>query len=490
MRIIDYKVYIKILGFLTLIEGLVLFPCSLVARYYEETAPAKSLMTIAAVYIVVGLTIFNQLRFSKIKLKHHEGWLIAFISWFYCSVIGTLPYFLCGQDYSLMGSFFEAAAGFTTTGCSAFDMTMMPRSLILWKAATSWMGGMGILVLMVSVFSTLGVSGQSIASAEITGPIVTKLDAKYSDTGKFLYLVYICFTVVEFLFLLAPMGWYEALVATFSSISTGGLVITPQNEVLFTSPYVRFVIMTFTVLASLNFLSYFFLLHGKVKEAVTNVETRTYFIITASATLLIAFSLKLSGTYSSLWQAIKDSLCQVVSFIGTSGYYVCDYTKWPTFTIIILFTLIIIGGCSLSTSGSLKIIRVAICMKLIGRGIYKQIHPRSVKAVIIEGKAVPALSVSAVTSHVMLYFGVLFLSFIVLSLNNFDMETTITTAIGLFSNTGVALGEVGISGYVGMFNGFSQFFMSLLMIMGRLEIYAVLILFSRSFWKVDRVKSM
>ena len=180
----------------------------------------------------------------------------------------------------------------------------------------------------------------------------------------------------------------------------------------------------------------------------------------------------------------------MVSFISTSGYYVCDYTEWPTFAIVVLFSLLFIGGCCMSTSGSLKVIRIIVLLKLVKRGIFKQIHPNAVKAVVIDGKAISADKVSAITTHIMLFFGVFFFSCLLLSWNNFDLETTITTALAIFTNTGMALGTPGCSGYFGMFNGFSQLFLTFLMIAGRLEIYAILLLFSRSFWRLDRVKTL
>ena len=488
---INYKVYIKILGLLTAIVGLGMLPCSAVGMHFREWTASGALFITSLVCISVGFVILTQLRFSKISLRFHEGWFIACISWVYCSLLGSVPFYFGGMDYTLVGSFFEAAAGFTTTGCSVFDINQMPKCLCLWKAVASWFGGMGILVLVVSIFPALGISGQSIALAETTGPTIVKLDARYSDTGKFLYRVYLTFTVAEFLLLISgPLDWYDALITTFSSVSTGGLVITSENEALFTSTYVRVVVLIFTVLSSLNFCSYFLIRQKKFKEALMNIETRVFFIIIGIATILIALCLKLTGTYSSLWQAAKDSLCQVVSFIATSGYYVCDYTKWPTFTVVILFTLLFIGGCSMSTSGSMKVIRFLVFLKLIKRGIFRQIHPRSVKAVVIEGEAVPANKVSSITAHILLYLGVFFFACIMLSFNNFDMETTITTAIGFFSNTGMAMGEAGCTGYFGMFNQFSQFFLALLMIMGRLEMYAVLLLFSKSFWRLDSAKSV
>ena len=488
---INYKIYIKILGFLTAIVGMGMLPCAAIGMYFEEWHASGSLFITSIVCISIGFVVLTQLKFSKISLRFHEGWLIACMSWVYCSLLGALPFYFCGMNYTIVGSFFEAVAGFTTTGCSVFDINQMPKCIMRWKAVASWFGGMGILVFVVSIFPALGISGQSIASAETTGPTIAKLDAKYADTGKFLYLVYLAFTVTEFvLLILGPLDWFDALITTFSSVSTGGLVITSENEALFSSNYVRMVVLVFTVLSSLNFCIYFLVRQKRFKEAFNNIETKVFFMIIGGATLLIGFCLKLTGTYSSLWQAIKDSLCQVVAFIATSGYYVCDYTRWPTFTVVILFSLLFIGGCSMSTSGSMKVIRFVVFLNLIKRGVFKQIHPHSVKAVVIDGEAVPADKVSAITTHILLYFGVFFFSCIMLSFNNYDMETTITTAIGFFSNTGMAMGEAGCTGYFGMFSPFSQFFLSLIMIMGRLEMYAVLLLFSKSFWKLDRAKSI
>ncbi len=488
---LNYKVYIKIIGFLTLLCGIGMLPCCLIGRYFGENATADTLLYTSVILIAIGLFIHMPMRFSKIRLRYHEGWLIACLSWIYCSILGAIPFYFSGNGYTLVGSFFEAVAGFTTTGCSVFDINYMPKSLLMWKAIASWFGGMGILVLVVSILPALGVSGQSIASAETTGPTIEKLGPKYSDTGKFLYLVYMTFTIAEFtLLLIGPLDWYDAMITTFSSVSTGGLVITYENQALFSSTYIRFIVVVFTVLSSLNFCTYFLIRQGRLKEALRNIETKVFLGIIITATLLIAFCLKLTGTYSSLWQAIKDSLCQVVSFIATSGYYVCDYTKWPTFTIIILFTLLFIGGCSMSTSGSLKVIRFIVFVKLINRGIFKQIHPRSVRTIKIKGDAIPANKVSAISTHIMLYFAAFFLACMVLSFNNFDMETTISTAIGFFSNTGMALGKAGCTGYFGMFNSFSQFFLAFIMIMGRLEMYSLLLLFSKSFWKIDSANAI
>ncbi len=488
---INVKVLIKTLGILTLIEGIAMIPCTAAAMSFEEWNVASPFFTVGLFCLCVGLVVLVLFKFDKISLRVHEGYLIACLSWLLCSFIGALPFYFCGHGYSFAASFFEAVAGFSTTGCTAIDLATMPRALILWQSISNWLGGMGILVLLVSIFPALGISGQTIASAESSGASIDKLGARFSDTGKVLYLTYIVFTVAEYALLsFSPMSSFDALVNTFSSVSTGGLLITPSNAAYFEMPYVRGVILVFTVLSSLNFTLYYFLIHGAPERFFKNVEVRVFTSLIAAATLLIALSLRLSGTYSHFWQAIKDSLCQVIAFISTSGYYVCDYTQWPTFAIAVLFTLLFVGGCSMSTSGSLKVIRVVVLFKLIHRSIFKQIHPHSVKAVVVDGKAVPAQRVSAITSHIMLFVSIFFFACVMLSLNNFDMETTISTALGMFTNTGMALGEVGTSGYFGMYNSFSLFFMSLLMIAGRLEIYALLLIFTKDFWRLDRVRNL
>lgn len=488
---LNYPVIAKVVALLTLIEGLFMIPCIATALYFDERGTVASLSTTCFFCVLLGFTVMKGLKFKKIHLRLHEGFLIACLSWIYCSFIGALPFYFSGSGFPFIGCYFESVAGFTTTGCTVLDPNLIPLSLQLWRAVCHWLGGIGILVLIVSLFPLLGIGGRSIATAEAPFFTSEKIGARIAETGKYLYFIYVLFTIVEFILLLiGPMDWFDALSATLSSISTGGLIITDRNAAMFESTYVRFIILIFTFLSSLNFLIYYMVVKKKWKEALSNLELRAFAIIISIATLLIAIALKLSGTYTSLWQALKDGLCQVVSILSTSGYYVCDYSQWPEFTQILLFCLMFIGGCSASTSGSLKVFRVIVLLKLVKRGIFKRIHPNSVKPIILNGKPLPAPVVSSVTMHILLFFGVLIVATILLSLNNLDMETTITAAVGIFSNTGMAFGDVGTSGYFGMFNGFSQFIFTILMIAGRLEMYAIILLFSRSFWQLDKVRGL
>lgn len=489
---VNFKSIIKILGIITFIEGLFMLPCVIAALYFEEWKAGGSLFVTSIVCVSIGFVILTQLKFDKIKLKLRESFFIASASWIFASIIGALPFYCSGEGFPFISCFFESVAGFSTTGCSVLSPDIVPKALLLWRALCHWLGGMGILVLLISIFPLWGINSQTVAIAETPGMQNEKLAAKSSDTGKFLWISYTALSVIEFLLLvIGPMDWFNALITTASSISTAGLIITSADSWMYDLAYVEVIVVIFSILSSLNFVVYFMAIKGKWSDVIKNIETRVFLGIIAAATAVIFIALMIDGTYDSILQTFKNSLCQVVSFISTSGFYVCDYYSWPSFAVTILFMLLFVGGCSFSTSGSLKVIRIAILFKLIKRGFLKQIHPRMVKAVMLNGKPVSASTASAVTTHTLLFFGIFMLGCILLSFNNLSMETTITSALGLFANTGVALnGSVENFGYFGMFNSFSQLVMTFLMVAGRLEMYAVVILFTKSFWKHNKANAI
>ena len=489
---LNYRAIVKILGILTLIEGLFMMPALVVAMYFEEWKCASTLLTTSLICTSIGFVILTQLKLQKINLRAREGYLIAFVSWIYCSLLGAIPLYTCGEGFSLISCYFEAVAGFSTTGCTVLDINSVPQSIIFWRSICSWLGGMGILVLLISIFPLWGINNKAISSAEAPGTNTRNTEANSTETGKFLYETYLILSAIEFILLvIGPMDWYNAALTTFNSISTTGLLIQDQASWMYQLDYVKYIVLIFTILSSINFLTYFYLYKKRVKEAISNVEVRVYLLTIAIVTVILGLSLRITDTYSTLWQAFRDALFQVVSFISTSGYFVSDYSTWPTFCVTLLILLLFVGGCSSSTSGSLKIIRITILFKMIKRGILKQIHPNIVKAVMLDDKTpVTAKSASAVTMHTLLYFVVLALGTLLLSFNNFDMETTFTTALGIFSNTGISLGLPGNSGYYGMFNEFSQFVMTGLMIAGRLEMYSVVILLLKNFWTPNKTTTL
>ncbi len=486
----NHPIILKMISVIVLVEGLfMLFPM-IYSIVFGEKDVTSSFFIISIICICIGLTVFTQMKYYTLKLKSRDGFFIAIVSWLIVSIIGALPFYLANCGYTFIDSFFESAAGWTTTSCYVIDIDKMPKSLVIWKSLCHWLGGMGILFLTVSVFPVLGISGQKIAEAEINGPVVEKVATRISDTAKYFYLIYLIFTMLEFIMLsLTDMPHYDALINTLSTISTGGICSNTGGITSYMTPYVKTVITIFSILASLNFVLFFMLLHGKVRDVFRNAELRAFLGLLACSTIFIAVILTVSGTYGSFFSALSDSVFHTVSFGSTSGYAVTDYTSWPTACKVILLMLIFIGGCSASTSGSLKVIRVVVGFKLVLRGLYKRIHPQSIKPIMISNRPVSTTNASSITVFILMYFAVYIFSSLVLSIENLDMETTLSASLSAFSNTGSGFGKIGMNGNFSVFSEFGRLYSALLMIAGRLEIYPVIIMFSRSYWNPDRARS-
>jgi len=469
-------------------EGMAMLIPFICAVIYKETAPAAAFLLFSIACIVFGWTMFRTLRYYSLNIKTREGYFVVFISWITVCVIGALPYAYSDCGYSFVDSLFESFAGWSTTGAWVLDVNNMPKSLILWKSVCNWLGGMGIIVLTLSIFPILGIGGQRMANAEVPGPELEKFAAKIGETAKISYRIYIVLTIVELAMLLPSMSPYNALVNTLSSISTAGIVNIYGGVSLHFTPYIKTVLVFFSIVGSINFVTYFYLYTGKAKLALQSVEVRTYIGILASASLLVAIMLTLTGEHGSFLDALGNSVTQVVSFGSTSGFTVDNINTWPSTCKIVLIMVMIIGGCGFSTSGGIKVVRVVVFWKLIKRGGYRRIHPNSVKSIMIHGKPVSTENASSITVFLMLYFALYLFACLMLSLENQDMETTLSAVLGALTNNGTGFGMM-YDGYYGMFSWAGKLFCSILMLAGRLEMYAIIVLFSRSFWNSDRARS-
>lgn len=485
---LNYQAIVKILGVITLIVGISMLPALFCAHLYDESNNFRALLISAAITIGCGAAVVLFIRPIQARFRAREGYLVVALCWIIASLFGTLPYYLSDFTTSFIDGFFESTAGFTTTGCTAIGVDIMPRSLLMWKAISHWLGGMGILVFVISILPALGINGQLIARAEAPGPVLEKMAVRMSDSAKILYVMYFSFTVIEFVLLCfsSSMTPFDALVNTLGSISTGGLLAHADGIAYYNSVYVEVVISLFTVLASVNFVLYHYAITRKWKYVWEDIELKVFLRILIAAILICTAGLYFMGDYSSIGRALRDSFFQVTSVMTTSGYSSANYTLWPALCQMVLFCLMFIGGCAASTCGSIKVIRIIVLFKLIGRGFYKRIHPRSVVAVKLKGKAVPAPVVSAITVFILMYMGLFLFSCLVLSLENLDFETTISTSAAMISNTGIAFGDVGALGNYSMYSGGLKLYLSLLMIIGRLELFTIVILFTRSFWGRDR----
>lgn len=484
MKKLNYLVIIKILGTVIAITGIAMFPAFITACLYGE----KEQMTIFFLCMICttlfGIVTVIITHPVSLTLKLREGYLVVTLSWVLASLFGAIPFALSSYVVSFVDALFESTAGFTTTGCSVLNIEIMPRSLIIWKAIEHWLGGMGILVFMISLIPTLGINGQKIIKAEVPGPTLNKMGTRISGSAKSLYLIYIGFSIVEFILLsFSSMGIFDALVNTMSSISTSGLLTTKQSLIYFDSTYIEIVISIFTILASINFVLYGYLLRGRWKDFFANVELKGFLFILSIAFILVTLGLYATGTYDSLLISMKNSFFQTTAFISTSGYTITDYSVWPTFCKTIIFSLMFIGGCGTSTAGSIKIMRVLVFFRLIIRGIYKKIHPRAVTPVKIGNEIISSDNVTSITTYILTYFVVFLFSALILSLQNLDLMTTLSSAAAALSNTGIGFGQLGITADFSMYSPILRLFLAFLMLLGRLEIFTVLVLFMPSFWK-------
>ena len=487
----NYKILIKISSLILAVTGISMIPSIICAAYYGETACLKAFAFFFVLFTAAGFLIYKAVpaRYSHISAR--DGFLIVAACWIVSCLFGAFPYMFSGEGFTFAQSVFESTAGFTTTGATSVDGFLGPKSLILFKAVAHWLGGMGILILAVSILPAMGIGGQNIAKAETPAPKVDKLSNRISDSARILYIMYFTLSFMEFILLIfnRKVTVFDALVNTLSTISTSGIITHETGLAFYESFYVEIVITVFTIFASINFNLYYFLLNRRIKEFFGNTELRAFLGIVAIVTVIITVNLWINGIYDGIFSSLRYAFIQVVSFISTSGFTFTNFMSWPVLSKLLLFMLMFIGGCAASTGGGIKVIRVVVMMKLIFRGFKRRIHPRSVVAVKIGGKAVSGPMVSQISTFILVYLLVYIVSCVILSLNNLDFETTLTTAAGIMSNSGIGMGMFGTAGNLSMFNSGSQLFMSLLMLIGRLELFTLLFLFVPSFWNPTRQKN-
>ncbi len=480
------KLIINTMAIILLIEAIAMIPSVVIALIDQEKDIAISIGMAAA--ILLGLSFAGKAAVGNhhTKVKLEESYFIVLTLWITAIVGGMLPYILVGRDYGLVNSFFESAANWTTTNAWVVDVNALPRALVFWKAISSWLGGMGIILLTIVVFSALGVGGQKLAGAEITGPELEKHTAKMSDTAKLLYILYGAGTLIEVVLLkLAGLPWFEALINTMSTISTAGTIDYHGVLSHHFTPLIKIIIAIFSILASLNFAIYIKIIRRKTKEALMDFEMHLFVGLIVVSTVLVGLILFIKGYYNNPINAFVNALTGVVSFSCTTGFTLERVEMWPSACKFIFVVLMMVGGCSTSTAGGIKVIRLGVLVKLINRGVYKRIHPRAVKPVMIGDVPVSAANASSISTFMLLFMGVYLFSALVLSLENLDMETTLTAPIALFSNCGMGFSQVSNANFA-IFSAPGRIYCALLMIFGRLEMYALLIVFSRSFWNPDK----
>ncbi|WP_130863967.1 TrkH family potassium uptake protein [Bacilliculturomica massiliensis] len=485
---LNYPVIGKIVGTTLIILGCAMMPSLLVSAVLGETQTIAAFLAAIIPLLAAGWFLIYRIQPVSNVLKLRDGFLTVALCWIAASLAGAVPYLASGSVSSLADAIFESTSGFTTTGATIFnDVEILPRGLLLWRSFSQWLGGMGILVFAISLLPALGISGQIIARAETPGPTLEKMTPKMHDSAKMLYSIYIGLTLLQIVLLLfGGMSLFDSCIFTFGSVASGGLTNYNDGTAHFDSPYIELVISFFTVFACVNFSLYYTLGKGRVREFFKDTELRVFLILLFVSTLLISGDLLAAGTYGSAGETLRYGFFHATSFITTTGHVTSDLMVWPTFSKFLLLTLSFIGGCSSSTGGAIKVIRVIVLFKLIHRGIYRRLHPRAVVPVKIRGKNIPSDTVSNITAFVVLYFLVFLFGALILSLEPFDFLTAISASAATLGNIGSGFGAMGLGGNYAAFSHWAKLFMSLLMLVGRLELFTILLLFTPTFWNPDK----
>ncbi|MBR3767461.1 MAG: TrkH family potassium uptake protein [Clostridia bacterium] len=474
------KMVLSTLGKIIWVEAALLLLPLIVCLIYRNDSVYSFLITIAvAVVIAFPLTFFckteNKLIYSK------EGFVIVSLAWIIMSVIGCLPFVISGEIPSFIDAFFETVSGITTTGASILkDVEALSEGIAFWRSFTHWIGGMGVLVFVMALSTGLPDRSIHIMRAEMPGPIVDKLVPKARETAKILYLIYIGMTLAEIIILaLCKMPLFEAVVHTFGTAGTGGFGVKADSIAGY-SPLIQWVITVFMFLFGINFNLYYLLLLKRVKSVLKSSELWVYAGVGIVSCVAITFNIM--GMYDSFSDALRASAFQISSIMTTTGYATADFNLWPGFSKTLLLVLMLMGACAGSTAGGLKVSRVIILIKGMRRELTRLLHPRSVKTLKLEGKRIDEQTLSSTASYLTVYAASLVVIFLLLSFDKFDIETNISAAVACFNNIGPGLGVVGPVGNYADYSVFSKIVLSAAMLLGRLEIFPLLLCFSLGTW--------
>lgn len=475
------KMIFYTLGQLIQLEAVfMLLPC-VTSVIYGETTTALSFLAVSIGAWAVGFLLTKLLRNADRTIYAREGLVIVALVWLILSAIGAVPFVLSGDIPSYIDAFFEIVSGFTTTGASILaNVEALSHGALFWRSFSHWIGGMGVIVLMMAI--TPNGEGRSIhiIRAEMPGPKVDKIVPKVKETAKILYLIYIVLTAVEVvLLLLGGMNLFESLLHSFGTAGTGGFGIKADSVASY-STYLKWVISIFMLIFGVNFNIYYFILIKKFTQALKSEELRVFLLIVLASSAIITGNI--ISSYDSFGSALTDAVFQVSSIITTTGYSTVDFNLWPQLSRTVLFLLMFIGGCAGSTAGGLKISRVIIMFKSARRELRRILHPRSVSSVKFEGKPVSTESEHGVLSYFAMYFIVYAALLLIISLEPFDFETNLTAVTACYNNIGPGLAGVGPMSSFAAYSDFSKLVLSAAMLLGRLELYPLLLTFIPSTW--------
>lgn len=484
----NYKVIFFLLGYvMNVLAAFMLIPLG-IALYYGEHATGQSFLLTMVLLLVVGLFLIRKTPENK-NIFAKEGFWVVGLAWIVLSFFGSLPFYVSGAIPSFLDCLFESTSGFTTTGASIVrNVEALPRSLLFWRCLTHWLGGMGVLIFILSVASLAGGNTLHLMRAEFTGPAPGKLVPKIRSTAKILYGIYIGLTLLEILFLLAGgMSLFDSAAIAFSTAGTGGFAVHNASIGAFDNAYFHWVIAIFMLVFGINFNFMYLLLIRNFYQARRMDEVWIYFAIIGAAFLLVAYNIY-GAVYPSPGEALRHGFFQVVSIITSTGFAIADYDAWPQFSQGLLVLLMFVGACAGSTGGGVKVARVAIVVKNAAYQLRRLVHPRAVEVLEFNGKKVEEETLSGTHLYFTLYFLILGGSTLVLAWGGYSLETSFSAALACLNNIGPGLDQVGPVNDYGFFFPLGKVMLIFNMLAGRLEIFPILMLFAPGLWRPGKTR--
>ena len=479
----NYKMMGRFIAQIIAIEAAFMIPALLISVGYSEYVSAMAFLYTLGIMAVLAGVLFAICRKAGKLFGAREGFVCVGLSWIVMSLLGALPFVFAGQIPNYIDALFETVSGFTTTGSSVLgDVESLYRGLLYWRSFTHWVGGMGVLVFLLAIIPGSKGAGftMHLLRAESPGPDVGKLVPKMRQTAMILYLIYIVMTVINFIFLLAGrMHWLEALCTAFGTAGTGGFGVKNDSMASF-SPYIQNVTTVFMFLFGVNFSCYYLLLLRQFKSVFKDEELRLYVGLALACVIALVFSIR--PLYGTLEETIRHAAFQVSTIMTTTGYGTTDFDLWPSFAKAILLLLMIVGASAGSTGGGLKCIRVLLLFKILRRNISQILNPQKVEVIRSNGKVVDEKVLSNVNAYLAAYVIIIVVSVLLISLDGFSFETNMSAVLATFNNIGPGMAAVGPTCNYAAYSGFSKLVMILCMLAGRLEIFPILVLFSRSTW--------
>lgn len=477
----DIKAVLHALGALLISIGASLvFPMAF-SLYYRD-GDLSAFVSSIAVMVIFGFLLWKLTPGDR-EVRIRDGFAIVTFGWTLLATFGSLPFVFSGADITFTDAFFETMSGFTTTGATILDnVEALPHGLLFWRSFTHWLGGMGIILLSLAILPFLGVGGMQLFKAEVPGPSVDKLRPRVQDTAKILWGVYVLLSAIEATLLkLGGMSVFDSLCHTFGTMATGGFSTKNVGIGYFESTYIEYVITVFMIIAGTNFALHYQALRGKLDVYHNNAEFRFYIGIIVGATIFLLFGLCFHND-NSYSQAFQKGIFQVASLLTTTGFHSADYEMWPIPVQTILVMLMFIGGCAGSTGGAIKVVRVFLSFKYIFAQFKKLLHPHAVIPIRFNNISITREAITDILGFLLIYFFIFVVASFCMTLLGLDLITAFSTVISTLGNIGPGIGMIGPTENYAHIPTIGKWLLSFLMLIGRLEIFTVLVIFNRNFW--------